>query len=142
MTEDLEVCRSHGHVHLRVLILAFPLIKLRLCVVGVKLEEGEEGIRINTDSLLESLACSLEPRWATYTCHLSGGEDARQQERFYRNSEDEDERKRQRSLGGHDGPQDGQTHQLDAGEHVHPQRADLEGQRVITQSDTRSGGAF
>lgn len=51
ITEDLEVGRLHRHVHLRVLILTFALIKLRLGVVCVKLGEGEEGIRINTDFL-------------------------------------------------------------------------------------------
>lgn len=85
---------------------------------------------------------SLDPCWATYTCHLSGGEDAGQQEHFHRNSEDEDERKRQRSLGGHDSPQDCQTHHLDAGEHVHPQRADLDEQRVISQSNCQSNGCY
>lgn len=44
---SVEVCRLHRHVHLRVLILTFALIKLRLRVVSVKLEEGEEGIRLN-----------------------------------------------------------------------------------------------
>lgn len=32
--------------------------------------------------------------WSTYACHLSGGEDARQQEHLYRNGEDKDERER------------------------------------------------
>lgn len=51
-TEDLEVCRLHRHLHLRVLVLTFALVKLRLGVVCVKLGEGEEGIRTNTDFLL------------------------------------------------------------------------------------------
>lgn len=52
MTDDLEVCGLHRHVHLRVLILTFALVKLRLGVVCVKLGEGEEGIRIDTDFLV------------------------------------------------------------------------------------------
>lgn len=51
-TEDLEVCRLHRHLHLRVLVLTFALVKLRLGVVCVKLGEGEEGIRTNADFLL------------------------------------------------------------------------------------------
>lgn len=33
--------------------------------------------------------------WSTYTCHLSGGEDAWQQEHLDRDSQDEDEGERQ-----------------------------------------------
>lgn len=69
--------------------------------------------------------------WSTYTCHLSGGEDAWQQEHLDRDSQDEDEGERQRRLGGHDGPQRRQTHQLDAGEQMHPQRTYLEGAKPI-----------
>lgn len=65
--------------------------------------------------------------WPTYTCHLSGGEDAAQQEHLDGDGEDEDEGESQRRLGGHNSPQDPQTHQLDAGEQMHPQRTNLEG---------------
>lgn len=68
------------------------------------------------------------PRWPTYTRHLSAGENAGQQQHLDRHGEDEDEGERQRGLGGHDGPQQRQTHHLDAGEQVHPQRPDLEGE--------------
>ncbi len=64
--------------------------------------------------------------WQTYTCNLSGGEDAAQQEHLDGDCEDEDEGESQRRLGRHDCPQNPQTHQLDAGEQMHTQRTNLQ----------------
>ncbi len=64
--------------------------------------------------------------WLTYTCNLSDGEDAAQEEHLDGDGEDEDEGESQRRLGRHDSPQDSQTHHLDAGEEMHAQRTDLQ----------------
>lgn len=85
----------HGHVHLRVLIVTVALVELRLCVITIQ------------------------------TCHLSFIEDATQHEHLDWDGEEEDEGESQRRLRGHDGPEDGQTDHLDAGEEVHAPRTNL-----------------
>lgn len=73
----------------------------------------------------KAACCAL--LWSTYTRHLPGVENAGQHEHLHGDSEDEDEGESQRRLGGHNSPKDAQTHQLDAGEQMHPQRTNLEG---------------
>lgn len=61
----------------------------------------------------------------TYTLHLTVGEDAAEQAHAEWHREDEDEGEGQGGHRGHDGPEHGQTCQLQPSEEVHAQRAHL-----------------
>ena len=73
--------------------------------------------------MLKPLQC------VTYTFHLNLGEESSSHEHAQRDGEDEDEGQRQRDRAGLHNPQQGQAHELDDGEQVHPVRLHLRRER-------------
>lgn len=86
-------------------------------------------------SVCQRKAGHCAPLWLTYACHLSDSEDPSQHKHLDGDGEDEDKGESQRRRRRHNGPQHRQTHQLDAGEEMHAQRADLKDREVAHISD-------
>lgn len=106
---------SHGHLWLRILVLAL-LLQRRLCIVSIQLQDQRsvsEGGRV-----ISAIITVMSS--ATYALQLAATEDARQQQHPERDGQQQHEGKGQCHSCRHDNPQQRQTCQLDQREQMHP----------------------